>query len=119
MMEFYDQKMVKARKLHYCEFCGKTIGGGEQYSREIGKYEGDFFERKLCLTCHEMLEQFCKVTEDEVLQWSWIQDWLREEYCDEKCRKSCEYGFSRVQSCPIVRKKFKEPLNADNYLEGN
>lgn len=65
-MGFYGQKMVKARKSHYA-FCGKTIGGGERYSRERGNYEGDFFEKKLCLTCHEMLGQFCKVTEAEVL----------------------------------------------------
>lgn len=110
MMEFYNQKNVKARKLHYCEFCGKTIGAGEVYSCETGKYDGDFFTRKLCLPCSNMLDAFCRENGDEDFQWDWIQEWLYDQYCSEECRNSCSYGFSRIQCCSIVRDKFTREI---------
>ena len=41
MMDFYNQKHVKARKSHKCEFCGKEIIPGEIYSYESGKFDGE------------------------------------------------------------------------------
>ena len=40
MMDFYNQKHVRARKSHKCEFCGKEIISGETYSYESGKFDG-------------------------------------------------------------------------------
>ena len=40
MMDFYNQKHVRARKSHKCEFCGKEIISGEIYSYESGKFDG-------------------------------------------------------------------------------
>ena len=30
------------------------------------------------------------------------------------CKDNCEYGFSKVQCCPIVREKFKRLLEEGN-----
>ena len=45
MMEFYTNKILKARKTHICEMCGENIHAGERYSYESGKNERCFFER--------------------------------------------------------------------------
>ena len=54
-MEFYIYKEHKARKEHECEMCGQIIKVGEEYSEEIGKYEGEFFSRKLHIICYDTL----------------------------------------------------------------
>ena len=41
-MSFWNSTTHIARKLHRCEYCGKQIGVGEQYSRETGVYDGEF-----------------------------------------------------------------------------
>lgn len=114
MMDFYNQKYVRARKHHKCEFCEKEIVPGEIYSYESGKYDGDFFVRKLCLTCFNILDSFMKDVNDDEFQWDWIQEWLSDNFCNDKCKDTCEYGFTKVQCCPIVRLKFKDLL----YQEG-
>ena len=106
-MEFYNQKYVRAKKSHECEFCGKEIIPEETYSYESGKFDGDFFVRKLCQICFTMLVEFTKYTGEDEFQWDWIQEWLYDEYCKEDCKDTCEYGFSKVQCCLIIREKFK------------
>ena len=110
MMDFYNQKHAKARKSHKCEFCGKEIIPGETYSYEIGKFDGEFFVRKLCEPCFTMLDEFIDYTGEDEFQWYWIQEWLHDEYCTDECLKTCEYGFSKVQCCPNVREKFNSLL---------
>lgn len=117
MMDFYNQKHVRARKSHKCEFCGKEIVTGETYSYESGKFDGDFFVRKLCETCFTMLADFIDYTGEDEFQWDWIQEWLHDEYCKDDCKDKCEYSFSKVQCCPIVREKFKRLLE-DEEREG-
>lgn len=117
MMDFYNQKHVKARKSHKCEFCGKEIIPGETYSYERGKFDGDFFVRKLCEPCFTMLTEFIDYTGEDEFQWDWIQEWLHDEYCKDDCKDNCEYGFSKVQCCPIVREKFKGLLYERSYEE--
>lgn len=111
MMDFFNQKNVKAKKLHECEFCGKEIVPGETYSYESGKWDGEFFVRKLCIPCYNMLYQFIQDTEDGEFQWDWVQEWLMYAYCTDECKKTCEYGFSKVQCCPVIREKFKGLLD--------
>lgn len=117
MMDFYSQKYTKARKTHKCEFCEKEIVLGETYSYESGKFYGDFFVRKLCVKCYDMLTEFINHSGEEEFQWDWVQEWLHDEYCTDECKETCKYGFSKVQSCPIVRDKFKGLLDERSYEE--
>ena len=56
MSDFNEQRIVTARKVHNCEFCKKQIQPGERYSYESGAFEGDFYTRKLCPECFDMLD---------------------------------------------------------------
>ena len=51
--EFYDQRIVKARKAHKCCELGCAIIPGDQYERFSGKWEGDFHCYSTCLACVE------------------------------------------------------------------
>ena len=115
MMDFYTQKNVKAKKTHECEFCGRKIIPGETYSYGCGKFDGEFFVRKLCDKCYNMLTEFINQAGEEEFQWDWIQQWLHEEYCLDECKETCKNGFSKVQCCPLIRKKFKKSLGKNKY----
>lgn len=55
-MSFWSSKRHKARKEHYCQYCGKTIAIGEEYDRETGIYEGEFNDYCLCERCKWVIE---------------------------------------------------------------
>ncbi len=57
-MSFWKSIERKAKKKHYCAYCGKTIKPGEVYSRETGIYEGQFDDYCLCVRCREALTYF-------------------------------------------------------------
>ena len=50
-MSFWNSRTRIARIPHRCEYCGKQIEVGEQYSRETGIYEGEFNDYSLCSRC--------------------------------------------------------------------
>ena len=50
--ELISASMQKARKLHQCTFCSKTIYPGTEYRKEVGKFEGDFYSIKEHKRCH-------------------------------------------------------------------
>lgn len=108
-MDFYNQTYPKARKEHVCEYCGKKIKAGQKYSRETGKHAGDMFARKLCLTCDNILEEYCKTHEYGEFSWWDVSDWLGDSYCHD-----CKHGTSgnddcqyNTLSCPLIRKNFE------------
>lgn len=105
MSDFFNQKNVKARKIHKCEFCEKKIQKGETYSYESGVFDGDFFSRKLCLECNNMLTQFCKENGYGEFSWDWIEDWIHDLYCYE-CEKKEDCELIPKQ-CEIIRKDFR------------
>lgn len=109
MLEFYNQSQPKARKDHVCEYCEQKIHKREIYSYETGKYDGDMFVRKLCLTCKNILDGFCRDSGEEEFDWWCVTDWLRDLYCCD-----CGHGTNRYddcemqpQNCLIIRKKFE------------
>lgn len=48
--------IVKARKQHRCDFCGKTIKVGEKYERATYKDE-DIFTWKTCEICKPYVDE--------------------------------------------------------------
>lgn len=50
-LEFYDSRVIVARKSHKCEECGREIPSGQQYEYVSGKFDGDFFYVKTCMDC--------------------------------------------------------------------
>ena len=109
MMDFYNNTHPKARKVHKCEYCNKEIAKDEKYSSESGKFNGDFFTRKLCFVCSKIFSEFCSESSEDEFDWWEVDDWLRERYC-HNCEHSqsenddCEYEFAQ---CPKIRKDFE------------
>ena len=84
-LEFYYHKIKKAHKQHDCEMCGQKIEVGENYSYASGKYDGEFFERKLHQKCEDVLNEVLLDTGENEFDYEMIQEWWKEEKC-EKCK---------------------------------
>lgn len=50
-MTVLDDRDVTAKKVHYCDECGKAVLPGERYHRAVGTWEGNFFTNRACLHC--------------------------------------------------------------------
>ena len=111
MMEFYTETHPKARKEHTCHICRGKIRKGERYSRESGKYEGEFSDRVTCKLCYLARDDHFNYTGDnEYDTWN-IQDYLHEEhcrYCSEEEKAECDY---LEFDCPIIRRHYEERMN--------
>ena len=99
-MEFYTEKWVKARKVHICHICGDEIPTGTVYSRESGKFDGDFFDCCTCEDCYRHRNEYCAQIEPEYGDLS-ISYYLQEEYCLKICndeeRANC---MENLWHCP-------------------
>ena len=102
-MEFYSENQRKARKDYTCSLCCGKIKAGEQYFREIGKYDGEFFSRAMHVQCRMMEAEYCAEVDCD-FTWDDIYDYFCDEYCD-RCESStalekiCEYS---VYNCPKI-----------------
>lgn len=101
MLEFYNDAVHKARKEHKCEMCHRIINPGEKYHRQSGKYDGDFFDRKLHNTCNNILSAYLSEIEENEFDYSDIYDWLRESYC---------FGCTEKEDCKIGTLKCEKIL---------
>ncbi|MHB1153543.1 MAG: hypothetical protein ACYCWE_21030 [Eubacteriales bacterium] len=95
-LEFYSQSIPKARKEHKCEMCRLTIEKGERYSYLAGKFEGEFFERKLHIKCGDILQEALKAMREDEFDYYMITDW----WTDNKC-SICKY---RYPECDVNEK---------------
>lgn len=69
--EFYDQRIVKARKIHHCCECHDIIKPEDYYEKTVGKWEGNWSEFKTCI--------ICKRIRDDFFQCGYTHEWLKEE----------------------------------------
>jgi hypothetical protein len=56
--EFFDSRLVKARKAHSCYECDGEIAVGAQYERVSGKWDGELRTYHFCLPCAEIATEF-------------------------------------------------------------
>jgi hypothetical protein len=56
--EFYNESYPKAAKPHTCNECKTKIRPGQKYLKVVGKLDGDFFTRKVCLDCESLGDVF-------------------------------------------------------------
>ena len=80
-MAFYEHMFHTAKKQHICEMCGKPINPNEEYSVEVGKYDGDFFYRKLHKDCYNILQEYYDDQVDYWFDYDDIYYWFIEKYC--------------------------------------
>ncbi len=120
MMEFYNSKKYKAKKEHICEMCGSVIHIGENYYRQSGKFDGEFFDRSLHTHCNNMMQDFCYNVDNE-FSWEQITDYIQDNYCNECEHAACnddqedweECDFY-VTECPKLIKQFSDEEEKDN-----
>lgn len=104
MIECYNINFPVSRKIHKCEYCDQKIKIGEKYSYESWKDNGEFFNRKLCLICKNILEDYCTRNMKNECEWDCIDDWLRDIYClDCSDFRKCTH---MVPTCPIIRSNY-------------
>lgn len=108
MIEFYNHRKSVAIKDHTCEYCGKIIHKGEKYSYESGKYDGDFFVRKLCHTCYNILQEYCSEEGAGEFVWEYITEWLQDGFCVDCKQKENDECECTVSRCPRVMKYFEK-----------
>lgn len=52
--ELYFEHEPLARKGHKCYECATAIHPGERYHVSKGRFDGEWFHTRTCLTCHEI-----------------------------------------------------------------
>lgn len=57
-VEFYDEKIARARKAHVCTECGAPIAAGDEYQRRSYRFEKEFSVDHVCLVCREIAGEF-------------------------------------------------------------
>jgi len=57
--EFYDVKIVIARKQHECCECQGVINPGQKYERVTGRWEHEFSTFKTCIPCRSIRLDYC------------------------------------------------------------
>jgi hypothetical protein len=105
MLEFYTDNVHKARKVHKCDLCYQEISVGEQYHRQSGKYEGEFFDRCIHNHCEKIIATFCKEHNENEYSPDWIEDWLSDNHC-YSCEKKEECEVNILQ-CGLILEHFK------------
>ena len=114
MLEFYNDKVQRAKKEHKCEFCNQIIKIGEKYHRQSGKYDGDFFDRCLHMTCNKMISTYCaEEKEYEDISYDGVIDWLRDKHCND-CSEDEECSISMFK-CKKITDNYQE--EAEKALE--
>ena len=113
-MEFYSEACYTARKEHRCEMCGRKIARGEQYVYQSGKWDGDFFTRKLHRQCNLLLYDYCTEV-DEEFTYSSVLEYAEEQYCHDCEHAACNddrEGWTEckedVTTCPKVLTKMMD-----------
>jgi len=56
--EFANAQICKARKQYKCYECHNVIAVGDQYRRDTGKYDGEFYSYTTCMGCADIRESF-------------------------------------------------------------
>ncbi len=55
MSTFHNERRVKTRKPHRCEWCGKPIEVGETATYSCGKFDGYFYDRYAHPGCEKLI----------------------------------------------------------------
>jgi hypothetical protein len=106
MLDFFTDLTPKAKKEHKCEMCRGVILPGEKYHRQSGKYDGEFFDRKLHNSCNNIITTYCSENGESEFEYDGIDDWLRDVYCYDCTEKEdCE---ASTFECEKILKNFKE-----------
>jgi hypothetical protein len=98
-------KKVKARKDHYCNYCGGLIKNGSIYETAILKYD-DIYSWRNHLECGELVKVLKMKYYDEGLTSSIFQEYVIEEYKALHCYDIKLPSFQEILKT-VIDKKLK------------
>jgi hypothetical protein len=84
--EVLSAKWITARKRHSCQECNRLILTGEEYFKEVEKYEGEITTHKTCRDCMSLRNHLCGD-----FFWGEIRDMIEEAIfeCEGKLPEAC------------------------------
>lgn len=98
MAEYIDERIVRARKVHICDFCHEDINPGTKYRDFVGKEAGQVYHHKSHLRCAFIASEL----EEYVSPWDGMTDDEFMEGCNNFCREFL------CDKCPNWDKKYRE-----------
>ena len=60
MGDFQTEKVITARRQRRCPECGTPILPGQQYAKETGSWDGDFYSAVMCMPCKAFADRYVK-----------------------------------------------------------
>lgn len=79
-VDMYENKRVKTRKPHICDYCYSDISAGTEVVCESGLFDGQFFRRYCCDECNRI----------SGAMW---------EYCDYECGSIADTMREFIEEC--------------------
>jgi len=92
VMDILTNKIVKARKEHKCDYCGKTIEVEEQYRTAFLADGGDSWTWDNCLECEAFVDKFKLSGDGEGLSTMMFEDAVYDE-CQKQGKFLTENGY--------------------------
>jgi len=99
MMEFYNQMMSVAQNEYCCEMCTRRINKGEKHIYASGKYDGEFFQRRMHLGCHSLCEVYWSEVDNEIFDYLDVVEYFRDVYCYRCPKRDDCYDDASMHIC--------------------
>lgn len=86
MTDFQQVRRPRARKMHRCVECAGLIQVGEMYVRVHGKWEGEMYTQRYCVSCDALWalarrDGLIRVDHDEVAAGD-LFEYVRDDVCE-------------------------------------
>lgn len=85
MSDFLTETFPMAKKEHKCYICNELINKGENYVKQVGKFQDNFYDIKLHNNCYSILINYLDELDYYDLQEGWTLDYLRDYWIGNKC----------------------------------
>jgi len=109
-MDLFNDNIRVAKKEHKCLLCNLQIKAGEEYHRQNGKFEDEFFDRCLHMVCDNIAIAYCDEFSFREFKVDDVHDWLKDGFCHD-CLQ-CDVCKKNLFECETITKSF------ENYKKG-
>ena len=95
MLDFFSDRIHKAKKPHCCELCDGKIEIGETYHRQSGKLDYEMFDVCLHNSCTKIVDVYLEQSYENSWSPQEVYDWARTTRC-MKCKEydDCELDYA-------------------------
>lgn len=103
--QFYNEKLVTARKAHVCYECQEPIAKGQQHERVTGKWDGDIRTYRFCAGCWEILHEF---SEDGAMCFGVTWDTFRDEWNAGATLQGCLNRLTSIDAKQLMARQWRK-----------